>query len=112
MQKHVDLPLARVHDSLLRLKAEALFAHQLPEQGLPPSSRVGDQDLAVGGEQGRHEDGQGLGVAPLVEHVGGEYEVEGAPETLRYGGAPVEEPGVGLAVVGEVEAGVVAGEVE
>ncbi len=62
-----------------------------------------------GGEQPGHQVGEGDGVLVLVEHVGGEDEVEGS-QVLYIRRTPVEEGRMGFAA--QVGAGVVGGEIQ
>lgn len=102
--------LTVLHHGLLRYEAEAHFLHILPKQGLPPAAGIRDENLPTGREQRGDEPRQRLGVPLLVEHVGGENEVEAAFGISHRGRVPVQE--ARLRLVTEVEAGVVAGEVE
>src|SRR5215207_1118535 len=74
---------------------------------------VGEEGLPDRREQSQDQVREGRGVPSLVEHIGGEDEVEG-PETIELRREPVEEHGrrlpaqVGAGVVGyEVEGGTV-----
>jgi hypothetical protein len=80
------------HPHLLRRDLEPLLPHQLEKGGRLPALRVGEESLATGCEQPGGEIRECRSVHSLVEHVGGESEVEG-PEVLRLRRVPVEERG-------------------
>jgi hypothetical protein len=83
--------------------------HQLEKRRRLPAPGIGEDGLAVRCEQFWDEMRESRSVPPLVEYVGGEYEIE-VSETFRIRRVPVEERGLGLAL--QVRPGVVGGEIE
>jgi hypothetical protein len=109
VHQHPDPPSAPLHYHFLRRVVEFPCLHQLEKQGRVLAPRVGEEGLAAPSEQSGDEVREGRGVAMLVEHVGGEDEVEGFPR-LRTRHVPVEERSLRLAA--QVRPGIVEGEVE
>ena len=109
MHQHPDLPSALLHYHFLRRVVEIPCLHQLKKQGRVLAPRVGEEGLAARREQPGGEAREGRGVAMLVEHVGGEHEVE-ASEAPRIRHVPVDERRLQLAA--QVRSGIVEGEVE
>jgi hypothetical protein len=113
VHQHPDLSTALLHHHALRRVLEPALLHQPEEQRRVLAPGVGEDRLTARREQLRHEIREKRDAPPLVEHVGGEDEVEG-PEPLHVGRVPVEERGfrfpaqVRLSVVDrEVEGGFV-----
>src|SRR5918998_5786548 len=104
-----DLPSVRRHEAFLRRRTEPLFPHPLQKRRGVFATGVGEHHLATGDEEGGYQGRERRDVSPLVEHVGGEDEIEAA-QTLCSGRVPVEEPRFGLGT--EVGASVVADKVE
>jgi hypothetical protein len=77
MYQHPDITLAVFHRDLRR-SLESPFLHQLEKQWRVLTAGVGEDGLATRCEQPGGEIREGRSVTPLVEHVGGEDEVEGA----------------------------------
>ncbi len=109
MQQHRDPPPALIHHDALRRVLEPPLIHQLEEQRGVLAPGVGEDGLAAWREQLGHELRESQSAPPLVEHVGGEDEVEG-PEPLQVGGVPVEERYLRLQA--NIRPGVVDREVE
>ena len=77
MQEHLHPPLALLHPHALRRVLDSPFLHQLEESRRFVAPGVGENGLAARCEQRGDEVRQGRDVPRLVEHVGGENEVEG-----------------------------------
>src|SRR5918995_2233882 len=107
VQKYPNLPLSLLHHHALRRDPKPSRFYRLEESGCGGTPGIGEEGLAVRREQLRHEVREGRSVPPLVEHVGGEDEIEGRQVV---GGEPVEQRGLRLPA--DVRAGVVGGEVE
>ena len=99
--------LLHFHD--LRRVLESTVSHPLQEHRCVVAPGVGENGLAARSEQLGDEVRQGRDAPGLVEHVGGEDEVEGSG-VHRRGRVPVEERG--LRLLAQVRPGVVEGEVE
>ncbi len=107
VHEHLDLSSALPHGHALRGGSESFLRHQIEKQRRATAPGVGEDGVAGGREEPGHEIREGRDAPPLVEHVGGEDEVEG-PEALRR--VPVEEGGPRLP--SQVRPGVVGREVE
>ncbi len=100
---------ALLHFHSLRRVLESTVIHPPEEHRCVVAARVGDNGLATRGEQLGDEVSQGRDVPGLVEHVGGEYEVEGS-EVFRVRRVPVEVQSLRLSA--EVGEGVVERKIE
>ena len=109
MHQHSDPSPALLHHYALRRVLEPPLPHQLEEQRRVLAPGVGEDGLAARREKPRHEIREGRSAPSLVEHVGGENEVEG-PEPLHVVRVPVEERG--LRFPAQVSPGVADREVE
>jgi hypothetical protein len=109
VHQHHDNSPALLHRYALRRVLEPSLLHTLEEQRRVPAPRIGEDGLAAWRKQLGHEIREGRNAPPLVEHVGGEDEVEG-PEPLHVRRVPVEERGLRLPT--QVRPGVVDREVE
>jgi hypothetical protein len=109
VHQHPDPSPALLHHYALRRVLEPPLPHQLEEQRRVLAPGVGEDGLAARREQLGHEIREGRSAPSLVEHVGGENQVEG-PEPLHVGRVPVEERG--LRFPAQVRPGVVDREVE
>ncbi len=109
MHQHPDPSPALLHHYALRRVLEPPLPHQLEEQRRVLAPGVGEDGLAARREQRGDDIREGRNAPPLVEHVGGEDEVEG-PEPLHVGRVPVEERGLRLPA--QVRPSVVDREVE
>ncbi len=109
MHQHPDPSPALLHHYAPRRVLEPPLPHQLEEQRRVLAPGVSEDGLAARREQPGYEVREGQNAPPLVEHVGGEDEVEG-PEPLHVGRVPVEERG--LRFQAQVRPGVVDREVE
>ncbi len=90
MHEHPDLSSGLLHHRALRRSRESPLRHQIEKQRRVLAPGVGEQGFATRREELRYEVCEGRNAPPLVEHVGGEEEIEG-PEALRR--VPVEERG-------------------
>ncbi len=109
MQKHFYPPRALLDRGLFRRVPEPECLHRFEKDRRFVAAGVGEERLPAGCEELGYQVGEGCGVLALVEHVGGEDEVEGS-KTTDVRRAPVEEGRAGFR--GQVSAGVVGGEVE
>ncbi len=109
MHQHPDPSPALLHHYALRRVLEPPLPHQLEEQRRVLAPGVSEDGLAARREQRGNDIREGRSAPPLVEHVGGENQVEG-PEPLQVGRVPVEE--CGLRFPAQVRPGVVDSEVE
>jgi hypothetical protein len=109
MHHHPDLSSALLHHHAPGRVLEPALLNQPEEQWRVLAPGVGEDGLAARREQLGHEIRERWNAPPLVEHVGGEDEVEG-PEPLHVGRVPVEERG--LRFQAQVRPGVVDREVE
>ena len=109
MHQHPDLPPSLLHQHIFSCVFESPLLHQLEKQGRVLAPRVGEDGLTARREQPGYEIREGRGVAPFVEHVGGQDEV-GGPEVFSIRRAPVDERGLRLAA--QVRPGIMEGEVE
>ena len=89
MHQHPDRSSALLYHHALRRALEPLLPHQLEERRRVLAPGVGEDGLAARREQLGHEIREGGSAPSLVEHVGGEDQVEG-PEPLRVWRVPVE----------------------
>ncbi len=109
VHQNFDPSSARRHEAFLRRRAKSPPSHPLQERRGVLAAGIGEEGFAAGSEEGRDQGRQSRDVPLLVEHVGGKDEVERARRS-RFGRVPVEEMRFGLET--QVDAGVVAGEVE
>jgi hypothetical protein len=100
---------ALLHFHALRRVLESPSLHQLHKRRRVVAARVGENGLAARREQRGDEVAQSRDAARLVEHVGGENEVEGT-EAFRLRRVPVEERGLRLPA--EVGPGVIERKIE
>jgi hypothetical protein len=107
VHEHLDLSSTLPHHHAQRGSSKPFLRHQIEKQRRVLAPGVGEDGVAAGREQPGHEISEGRNAPPLVEHVGGEDEIEG-PEALRR--VPVEEGGPRLP--SQVRPGVVDGEIE
>jgi hypothetical protein len=109
VHQHPDLSPALLHQHGLRCILESSLLHQLEEQRRVFAPGVGEQGLTARSEELRHEVREGRNAPPLVEHVGGEDDVE-VLEPLHVRCVPVEERDVRCPA--QVRPGIVDREVE
>lgn len=89
-----DYPAFVLNDRNLRRRDdESRRPHLLDENFTSGTAWVCEEDLPVFREEFRYETGERGDVAPFVEYVGGEDEIEGF-ESVRFRVMPVEEPGL------------------
>jgi hypothetical protein len=89
MDQNPNFPPTLLHFHTLRRALEPTVFHPLQEHRCVVAPGVGENDLAALCEQLGDEVRQGRDVAGLVEHVGGENEVEGS-EVFRVRRVPVQ----------------------
>jgi hypothetical protein len=89
MDQDPNFPLTLLHFHALRRPLEPTVFHQLQEHRCVAAPGISENDLASRCEQLGDEARQGRDVPGLVEHVGGENEVEGS-EVFRVRRVPVE----------------------
>jgi hypothetical protein len=109
VHQHLHPSIVLLHHHVLRRVFEPPLLHRPEESRCISAPGVGEDDLAARCEQLGDQVCEGWGATPLVEHVGGDDEVEDS-ETFRVRRVPVEERGPWLAA--HVDSGVVADEVE
>jgi hypothetical protein len=109
VHQHLHPSIILLHHHVLRRVFEPPLLHRPEESRCIPAPGVGEDDFAARCEQLGDQVCEGRGVTPLVEHVGGDDEVEGS-ETFRVWRVPVEERTLRLPA--HVDSGVVADEVE
>jgi hypothetical protein len=78
MQEHLHRFRISLDRGLIHRVFEAAFLHRLQKDRGFVAAGVGEDRLAARCEQPGGEVREGRSVTPLVEHVGGEDEVEGA----------------------------------
>src|SRR5215207_58765 len=107
--EHLHLSPALLHGRAFHRDQELPRSHSLEESRRGRPARVGEEALPARCEQSRDQVREGRGVPSLVEHVGGEDEIEG-PEAIELRRKPVQQRGRRLPA--QVGAGVVGYEVE
>jgi hypothetical protein len=109
MDQDPNFPPALLHFHALRRVLESTVFHKLQKHRRVVAPGVGENCLAARCEQLGDEARQGGDVPGLVEHVGGDNEVEGS-EVLRVRRVPVEVRNLRLSV--ELGEGVVERKIE
>jgi hypothetical protein len=109
MDQDPNSPPSLLHFHALRRVLESTVFHKLEEHRCFVAPGVSENDLAARCEQLGDEARQGRDVPGLVEHVGGDNEVEGS-EVLRVRRVPVEVRNLRLSA--ELGEGVVERKIE
>ena len=88
MHEHLDLLITLLHHGTLRRGVESSLRHQVEKPRRLHAPGIGEEGFAAWREEPGHEIRKGYYAPSLVEHVGGEEEIEG-PEAPRLRRVPV-----------------------